>query len=101
LARYAQWAGQSSGQAIHQLPALVSAAYAGRVDTLFVATADPLWGIFDPATEVAEIHPDRQPADEELLNFAVVQTLQNRGLVYSAEPQELSDNAPVAALLRY
>jgi hypothetical protein len=81
--------------------AVVSAAYDGRVDALFLTTGDPAWGSFEPASGVVTMHEVAQPADEELLNFAVVHTLQNGGAVYAGDPHELIDNIPVAALLRF
>lgn len=100
LALYAQLAGQSSPRAVNDVAAVVSAAISGRVGALFLATGDPVWGSFDLATGIATIHSEAQPADEELLNFALVQTLRNGGAVYAAEPHEIGNNAPVAALLR-
>jgi hypothetical protein len=101
LARYTQWAGQRSPRAVNHVATVVSAAYDGRVDTLFLATGDPAWGGFDPASGVVTMHEVAQLADEELLNFAVVHTLQNGGAVYAVEQHEMMDNASVAALLRY
>jgi hypothetical protein len=100
LARCAQLAGQHSPRAVSQVRTVVSAASSGRVDALFLATDDPIWGNFDLVTGLVTIDSEAQPTGEELLNFALVQTLKNSGTVYAAESHELMNNAPVAALLR-
>ncbi|MDX2243921.1 MAG: hypothetical protein NW224_24865 [Leptolyngbyaceae cyanobacterium bins.302] len=48
-----------------------------------------------------EIHNDAQPGDEDLLNAAAIQTLFHGGTVYAVEPQNVPDDAPVAAVFRY
>jgi hypothetical protein len=101
LARYTQWAGQHSPCAISGVSAVVCAAYEGRVDTLLLTTGDQAWGSFDPATGSVTKHGEAQPAYEELLNFALVHTLQTGGAAYAVEPHEVMDKTPVAALLRY
>lgn len=97
--RYMQLAG--TGQTCTEIKEVLSAAYYGSVDTLFVATGTQLWGSFDPAANVAELHEEAQPGDEELLNLSVLHTLLNHGTVYALEPEGMPDGATLAAVLRY
>jgi hypothetical protein len=99
LTRYTEWAGQGSAQAVQGVSAVVRAAFEGRVEALFLATASQAWGSFDPATGEVLVNPDGKANGEELLNLAVVYTLRNSGVVYAVEPQALTDQA--AALLRF
>jgi hypothetical protein len=55
-ARYRQLAGTGSEQACSDLRRAVSAAYQGRVDTLFVALGLQRWGCLDPDTNLIQLH---------------------------------------------
>jgi hypothetical protein len=99
--RYRQLAGAGSEQASNDLKEVVPAAYHGRVEVLFVAVGFQQWGVFDPATDVVQLHEEAKPGDEDLLDFAAVQALLNSGTVYAVEPEKVPDEAPLAALLRY
>jgi hypothetical protein len=97
--RYMQLVG--TGQTCTEIEQIISAAYYGSVDTLFMATDAPLWGSFDPAANVAELHEVAQPGDEDLLNLAAVHTLLNHGTVYTLKPDRVPGGGAQAAVLRY
>lgn len=99
--RYQLLAGTKPAQASSYLRAIVPAAYAGRVATLFVATGQRRWGAFDPATGFLTLHEATEPRDTELVNFAVIHTILHAGTVYTVTPAQLPDAAPVAAIFRY
>jgi hypothetical protein len=101
LARYNQLAGQASPRAVWGVEAVVNAAHVGRVEALFLASDEPAWGEFDPATGRVTRHQEAEHTSEELLNLAVVQTLKQGGVVYAVESNVLLDNVAVAALLRF
>lgn len=77
------------------------AAVEGRVDTLFVAEDTRIWGLFDADRHSVQVHRHRQAGDTELLNLATIKTLQSDGTVYVADAEDVPDDAPIAALLRY
>ncbi|NJK77064.1 MAG: hypothetical protein HC849_03200 [Oscillatoriales cyanobacterium RU_3_3] len=79
----------------------VSAAYFGRVDRLFVALGVQQWGNFNPETNAVQIHPEAELGDEDLLNAAAIQTILNGGTVYAVPPEQVPDEAPLAAIFRY
>ena len=79
----------------------VSAAYFGRVDRLFVALGVQQWGTFNPDTNAVQIHPEPELGDEDLLNAAAIQTILNGGTVYAVPPEEVPEEAPLAAIFRY
>ncbi|MEG3867970.1 hypothetical protein QUA46_17870 [Microcoleus sp. MON2_D6] len=79
----------------------VSAAYFGRVDRLFVALGVQQWGSFIPDTNAVQVHPDAELGDEDLLNAAAIQTILNGGTVYAMPPEQVPDEAPLAAIFRY
>ncbi|MEG4117389.1 hypothetical protein QUA43_07935 [Microcoleus sp. N9_B4] len=79
----------------------VSAAYLGRVDRLFVALGVQQWGSFIPDTNAVQVHPDAELGDEDLLNAAAIQTILNGGTVYAMPPEQVPEEAPLAAIFRY
>ncbi|MBW4490353.1 MAG: hypothetical protein KME12_21450 [Trichocoleus desertorum ATA4-8-CV12] len=90
-----------TGKNSHDLKEAVSAAYYGRVEQLFVAVGVQQWGTFDPDANQIQVHTDAQPGDEDLLDSAAIQTLLNGGTVYAVEPDQVPEEAPLAAVFRY
>ncbi len=99
VARYEQLAG--TGQTSNNLREVVPAAYYGRVDVLFTAAGTRRWGAFEPASGEVELHEEAQFGDGDLLDFAAVQTLLNKGTVYVSGPEDVSGDSVVASVLRY
>lgn len=99
MAQYRQLAG--SERASNSLNAIVQRAYDVRIDILFVAVGIQQWGFFDLKTRMVHLHPEAEPGDEDLLDFAAVLTFLNGGKVYAVKPEEMPDEAPVAAVFRY
>ena len=98
---YHQLAASEPQRAPYDLDDVVRAAYYERVDTLFVTPDDQVWGTFD--TQDGTVHTDEapSPANADLLDLAVAHTLLNSGTVYVTDADDIPDEAPVAALLRY
>jgi hypothetical protein len=83
------------------LRAIIPAAHAGRVDTLFIATGQRRWGSFDPSSGALALHEAAEPHDSELLDLAVIQTILHGGTVYALAPEQMPELAPLAAIFRY
>lgn len=91
-----------TGKASAQLDEVVTAAFDGRVDTLFVAETDERWGHFDPAEREVQHYDEPQNGAEDLLDYAAVRTFMNGGTVYALEGDRLPEAAgSVAAIFRY
>jgi len=99
--RYKQLADSDSDRVSHDLTAIVPAAYHGRVETLFVTVGLQKWGAFDAALNRIELREQAQPGNEDLLDFAAVQTLINGGTVYAVAPDRMPDSVLIAAIFRY
>ena len=97
-AKYRQLAG--TGKTSDDIRQIVPAAVAGQVESLLVDRAAHVWGAFDPQSGELHVHTDEEPGDDDLLDFAAVQTLLNRGAVFTV-PREESPAPPVAAVFRY
>jgi hypothetical protein len=77
------------------------AAYQGRVRFLFVASNARQFGVFDPVTNTVTVHPQPEPGDDDLIDFAAYQTLKHAGSIFVIEQGEVPGSAPLAAILRF
>jgi len=91
---------EANGRSSHAIADILPAVQAGRVDTLFVRGNDNAWGKFLPDTMAVHLHSTRQPGDDDLLEWAVLETASRGGTVFVLPPDELSDS-PIAAIYRY
>jgi len=80
---------------------VVPAAWNGRVEELFVAVGQQVWGHFNPETQEVHIHEQRLTGDADLLDLAAIQTLLHRGKVFAVAPAEVPGGNHVAAVFRY
>ncbi|AUS99057.1 hypothetical protein CLI64_00820 [Nostoc sp. CENA543] len=101
IALYQQLARENQHQTSADLKEIVPAAYYQKVDTLFISLRQQIWGKFDPDNMTVDLHPEPQPDDVDLLDFAAVHTFLNSGQVYILEAAEILNNQPVAAIFRY
>lgn len=99
IAQYKQFAGTE--RASNSLKQIVPAACEGRIDILFIVVGVQRWGFYDLETRTVHLHPEPEPGDEDLLDFAVVHTYLNGGMVYAVKPEEMPDRALLLALFRY
>ena len=102
VAEYKRLSGQQDQRALKDLEEIVKAAATGRVDVLFVQKNVQKWGKFDPDKYEVKFTDQESPEMEDLLDYAAIQTLQNGGIVYALDPQEVPEpETPAAAILRY
>ncbi len=92
---------QASHLTLNEIKDIVPAAYQGRVSSLFIAQDLQFWGAFDPATQTAIVHQSAEPGDEDLVDFAAIETFLNNGTAYVVAPEEVPDPRHLAAVLRY
>ena len=97
--RYKEFA--SSGQASNRIRKIIPAAYHGRIELLFVIPDLQQWGTFNPGTDEIHLHKKEKTGDEDLLEFAAIQTLLNGGTVYMVGAEKMPDTDPLAAVFRY
>jgi hypothetical protein len=90
-----------TGLARGDLGEIVPAAIQGRVETLFVATGQQLWGILNPAGDRVAFQEKAVAGSEDLLNRIAVETLMQGGQVYAVEPAQVPLECPAAALFRF
>jgi hypothetical protein len=80
---------------------VLRAAVDGRIDTLFADVSRQRWGRFDAGSRNVEVHDDRQPADEDLIDRAAAEALERGGSVFGLTDGNVPGGGPVAALFRY
>jgi len=101
MERYQELAGANTGKASNDIKEIIPAAYFQRIDSLFVPVNQQMWGDFDPDAMTVDLHPEPEPDDEDMLDFAAVHTLLNGGVVYAVEPEKMPDKTLAAAIFRY
>ncbi|MFW6169568.1 MAG: hypothetical protein ACODAD_03695 [Planctomycetota bacterium] len=99
IARCHQAANQ--GQAANSLEDILVAAHDGRVGTLLVAEDGQSWGQFDAQRRQLEIHDEPKPEDDELLNLALVRSLDQRATVHAVPRDQIPGEQLAIAALRY
>lgn len=101
--QYREMAG--TDRASDDLRRIVPASYQGRIESLFVGVGVQRWGKYDVDSDEVVLHDERQSGDEDLLDFAAVQTLVHAGDVYAVPPDDVphvdSSDGPAAAVFRY
>lgn len=101
LTRYRQLAGQGDGHTMTAIKDVVLAAAYHQVDTILTTPSAAIWGRFIPEGHQVVVHKEAEPGDEELINLAVIHTLQNHGTAYLMTPEQMPEPTAVAAILRY
>jgi hypothetical protein len=60
-----------------------------------------LWGTFNEQENKLDIVDNETATTEDLIDKAVVKTIQHGGEVYFLEPGQMPESAELAAILRY
>jgi hypothetical protein len=76
-------------------------AYEGRVDLLFADEMVRRWGIVKPAENKVHFHETQKPGDQEIVNFAIINTLQRNGTVRLIKREQMPHAGPMVAVYRY
>jgi len=80
---------------------LIPAAYHGRVDTMFVALDEAVWGTYDQESSELDTHEIKQPGDEDLLDAAAFEAMTSGAHVYAVCTADMPHGTEAVALLRY
>jgi hypothetical protein len=96
LALYGQVRG--TGRSADQIDEILKAAYQGQVQYLLVAADRECWGTFDDKTLNVQLHEQREPNDEDLVNLAIVHALRHKAMAFAVEPGQLPEKTGLAAL---
>ena len=91
-----------TGKATTQLNEILRAGVEGRIDTLFIGRGAECWGTFDADTMEMKMLEETASDAESLINKALLLTLQQGGIAFEKDPEEIpAASIPIAALYRY
>jgi hypothetical protein len=79
---------------------IATAAETGKIDVLLSDLKQEQLGEFDPKLSRAVVRSEPGEGREDLVSFAVAETLLHGGTVFSAPAYELPDNEAVGAIYR-
>lgn len=97
--QYRELAGtEKTSQSVTEI--MPAAAY-GRVEALLVPAGIQKRGRFDPASGEVEMCQADVFRCEDLLNLAAMTTVLHDGTVYVVQPEDMPDEAEIAAIFRY
>ncbi len=91
----------NTGKTLDGIEQILPAAAHGRVHALYLRTDVPVWGRFDPKTSAVEVHETPQEGDRDLLCLATIHVLQNKGIAYALQKEEMPTKKPYVAMFRY
>lgn len=90
-----------NGRGSSDLEDIVVAANDGRVDTLYLDRSHTRWGRLDLAKRKIQVHDEREPGDDDLVDLAVSQTLARGGSIVPLVPEGIDADEPMVALYRH
>ncbi|MBZ0263093.1 hypothetical protein K8I28_00365 [bacterium] len=90
-----------TGKATNDLNTIIPAASQGRVDTLFVAVGEQVWGDFIENDQSLRLTERGENGSQDLLDLAAIQTLTNGGKVFAEKRDRIPDQSSLAAIFRY
>jgi len=93
--------GEGASRATLKPEEIVTAAREGRVDTLFIAEDEHLWGRFDEEAWQVVWHGTPTKDDDDLMDYAALMTLRTGGHTYLLPKRGLPRSGIMAAILRY
>jgi len=99
LSQYSQSLG--TGLTSDNVREIISAAYHGRVGLLFVAPGCQCWGTYNEEDDAILLAEKKEPGNEDLADYAAIQTFLNGGNVFIVAPDRLPGGAQIAAVFRY
>jgi protein required for attachment to host cells len=101
VARYDARQGDAGKGAAGRIEDVVTAAAQGRIEALIVSIDATAAGVFLPEENRAVVAREATDDTMDLIDYAVLQTLQNGGSVYSQPADRRENLPPVAAILRF
>lgn len=90
----------NSDQKSHKLEDIIKDAYQGKVEALFVDPTAHVWGEFKPQQNMVEVHDQKTPNSQDLLELAVHWTILRGGNVYITQ-NERDKKFGITAWRRY
>jgi len=93
----------NTNQATDDIEKIVTAAFFGRVEKLFLSVDAQLWGSINPdnGKVINKSEEQNKQNNLALLDFVAIKTLQTGGTIYTFSQEEMPSDSPIAAIFRY
>jgi len=101
IEQYKELSGKKSKLVSDDIKEILTAAFEGRVELIFVRIGINNWGKFNPESGLISIHENREPDDEDLTDLAYVYTILTKGSVYTLSRSDSNIMSNIAAIFRY
>jgi hypothetical protein len=98
-AKYEQFSGTPRASSL--IDDIVISSYSKRVESLFVDINGHIWGTFDPEKSEVLTREKSGEGNEDLLDFAAIQTFLNGGKVFVVSHNKMPNRKEAAAIYRY
>lgn len=92
---------KNKGQTSQAIDEILFAAHHGKIESLFIALGEQVWGNYDLEKQTLQVFEDNQSGDFDLVNIAAIQTILNGGFVYAVESEKVPGGEKLAAIFRY
>jgi hypothetical protein len=92
---------KGTGKTSNNILEIVPASYHGRVSDIFVTLGVQQWGWYEPESEEVRLGDGPLPGSDDLIDLAAARTFLNNGNVYAVEADQMPDESPAAAVLRW
>lgn len=99
LQEYAKYA--QTPRSSDSLPEIARAALEGRIQHLFVATDQPLWGKYVAETDEVQEEKQATPENCDMYSWVAEQAFLSNAQVWVVDPERVQLETPVAALFRW
>ena len=97
--RYRHVADRAHGS--NSIEQIIPAAAQGRVDSIIAAFGERIWGTWDPVRQHAERVDGEHPGRIDLLEVALAEAFLHSGHVSVLPKEQMPENAPAVAVLRW
>lgn len=101
IERFRQFSSNGQGLATDDIREIVPGSKFGRVDTLLIEIDAHVWGRYDEDANTLELHDERQVGDDDMLDFAAVQTFLQGGTVHALRAENMPAEGGIAAIFRF
>jgi len=92
---------KGTGKTDVDLLRIIQESLTGRIDQLIIPLDIHQWGKFYPDSGEAEVHLEKQPKDEDLINAAAFQALSMGAEVFPVTAAQMPDAETIIAVFRY
>jgi hypothetical protein len=92
---------KGTGKTSNNILEIVPASFHGRVSDIFVTLGVQQWGWYESESENVKLSESPLSGSDDLIDLAAARTFLSNGNVYAVAGDQMPDESPVAAVLRW